>query len=525
MRKLRRTLCAVALALAVVIVGATTAMAVPVAPNNTPPAAFPPAQTCACHSQFIDEWKQSMHGQALSDPIFKAKLAEGNTATNGQIGPFCITCHGPVATMTGQVGKTDPATAAAQGIGCTFCHQVTGTSNPTGNVSLILQPNGVYRAQIATPTAPHPTAYSPFHATSTICGSCHNVAHPGNGLPVEATYTEWQNSPQGKAGIQCQDCHMSSAPGEIGPSMGWAAGGGQLRPIYQMTFTGGQAGLGNSVLATQMLQSAATIHMIAPSMLDQSKTTSVTVSITNTGAGHYLPTGLTEIREMWLSVTMTGSDGKQIELGRHAYGTVLKNAAGKYPAQLWEATGVQSDDRIPPKGTSVQSYKITFPEGAQYGTLKAQLLYRSVPETLATKAKAPNPTNVMAETSRVVYANLAGEKQFNKVYLSEAASSPLMPLVFAIAGLIVSFGLVIFFVWWGRRPAKPTAPKPSKAGTDLEAQAPVDDSATTTRPSAGGPSPTPSEAHTPSSWAERSAGVSEPSVAPAPDAPKDKPAE
>jgi hypothetical protein len=469
MRKLRGTLCALVLAASLVVAGAVTASAVPVAANNTPPSAFAPAQTCDCHSNFIGEWKQSMHAQALSDPIFKAKVAEGNAATNGAIGPFCIKCHGPVATMVGQTGATDPKTAAAQAISCSFCHQVTGASAPRGNVSLELSPSGTYRAQIATPQAPHPVAVSPFHATSEICGSCHNVSHPGNGLPIEATYTEWQGSPQAKAGIQCQGCHMSLTPGEIGPSMGWAAGGGPLRPVYQMTFTGAQVGLSDPTLAEQMLKSAATVKLEAPEMLTQSKSSSATVTVTNTGAGHDLPTGLTEVREMWLSVTMTGPDGKVVELGRHQYGTVLKNAAGKYPVQLWEATGVQSDDRIPPMGSTTDSYKISFPQGALYGTLKAQLLYRSAPDDLAKKAGAPNPTTVMAQAEQVVYANPAGQKQLNNVYLNEAAASPWMPLVFAVVGLLLCVALVVFFVFWGRR-TTPSAPKPPAS----EAAAPDD---------------------------------------------------
>jgi len=371
------------------------------------------------------------------------------------------------------VGNADPKSAAAQGVGCSFCHQAVGTTAPARNVSLLIEPSGVYRAQISTPQAPHPVGYSPFHATSEICGSCHNVSHPGNGLPLETTYSEWQASPQAKAGVQCQGCHMTKAPGAIGPSMGWAAGGAPLRPIYQMTFTGAQVGLGNATFAQQMLKSAAVIKIDAPPILDQSKTASATITVTNVGAGHSLPTGLTEIREMWLSVTMTGPDGKEIELGRHQYGTVLKDAAGKYPADLWTATGIQSDDRIPPMGSSVSAFKIAFPSGVQYGTLKAKLLYRSVPEVLAKKAAAPNPTTVMVEEEQMVFANLAGRQQYNKTILAEAATSPLMPLVMAVFGILLCVGIVIFFVVWGRRSSKPRPPKPTKSSSgdaDTEAE-------------------------------------------------------
>jgi len=469
MTKLRGAALAAALAVVLIVAGAGSAFAAsrPVAANNTPATGFAGEQTCDCHSNFITEWQQSMHSKALTDPLFKTKLAEGNAATSNALGPFCLKCHGPVGTMTNQLGNTDPNVAAAQGIPCSFCHQVTGASSPTNNVSLLVDPSGTYRAQIATPTAPHPTAVSTFHNSAEICGSCHNVAHPGNGLPVEATYSEWLASPQAKAGTTCQDCHMSQTPGQIGPSVGWDAGGGPRRPVYQMSFMGAQVGLGNPILAEQMLQNAATLQLDSPGVLEGAKSTSVTVTITNVGAGHDLPTGLTEVRQMWLDVTFTGPDGKVTELGKHTYGTVLKDASGKYPAELWNATGIQSDDRIPPMGVSVSSYRFSLPDGAEYGTIKAQLLYRSAPADLAKKAGAPNPTTVMAEQSQPVYASVAAERQANAGELNAAADSPIMPLVISILGLLVIFGLIIFFVWWGRRPAPKRGPtRPAKKAVE-----------------------------------------------------------
>jgi hypothetical protein len=447
----------------------------PVAANNTPVSGFPPAQNCNCHSSFIDQWQQSMHAKALTDPLFRSKVAEGNAATGGAIGPFCLKCHGPVATMTGSLANTDTKTAGAQGIVCSFCHQVTGGTAPTNNVALMVDPSGVYRAQLSTPTAPHATAYSGFHATSAICGSCHNVSHPGNGLPIEATYTEWQGSPQAKAGIQCQDCHMSAAPGLIGPSLSWAAGGGPLRKVYQMSFMGAQVGLGNGPLAVGMLQSAATVAMVAPEMLEGSKTSSVTVTVTNTGAGHNLPTGITEIRDMWLQVTLVAPDGKETEIGKHQFGTVLQDAAGKAPAEMWTATAVKSDDRIPPMGTSVSSFKMVFPEGVNYGELRAQLLYRSAPEAMAKKAGAKNPTTVMAESKQMIYANTAGQKQATNVLLAEASASPLMPLVLAIIGILVCVGLIILFPWLARRSAKRGPRPPATRKKVQEESVPAED--------------------------------------------------
>lgn len=471
MTKLRGLLFAVALAVVLVVSGAGAAIAQPrpVAAGNTPATGFAPAQTCNCHSGFLQEWQESMHAKALSDPLYKTKLAQANAATSGAIGPFCLKCHGPVATMTGQTGPIDPTKASGQGIGCTFCHQIVGPTAPTNNVALLVDPSGIYRAQLPTSTAPHPSAYSPFHNSAQLCGGCHNVSHPGNGLPIESTYSEWQASPQAKAGVTCQDCHMTATPGQIGPAIGWDAGGGPQRLVYQMTFAGAQVGLGNPTLATAMLQSAATLKLDAPGILDQSKTSSATVTVTNVGAGHNLPTGLTEMREMWLQVTFVAPDGKETVLGKHTFGTVLKDAAGKYPTEFWTATGIQSDDRIPPKGSSTDSYKIAFPEGVTAGTLKAQLLYRSSSDEVAKKAGVQNPVTVMAEASQQVYTTAAAEHKANEIYLTQASSSPLTPLVIAIMGILLCVGLIIFFVWWGRRGA-PKPPRSSRAAKRAESQ-------------------------------------------------------
>ena len=244
-----------------------------------------------------------------------------------------------------------------------------------------------------------------------------------------------------------------------------------MRSVFQMNFMGAQVGLGNPVLAEQMLQNAATVQLDAPGILEGAKSTSITVTITNVGAGHDLPTGLTEVRQMWLDVTFTGPDGKVAELGKHQYGTVLKDAKGNYPSELWNAVAIQSDDRIPPKGVSVSQFKFALPEGAEWGTIKAQLLYQSAPEDLGKKVGVSNPVTVMAEQSLPVYANVAAERKANGAELSAAAASPIMPLVMSIGGLALCFGLIIFFVWWGGRtsskgPVAPATKKEEAEGTE-----------------------------------------------------------
>ncbi|HEY5474003.1 MAG TPA: hypothetical protein VIK32_12540, partial [Candidatus Limnocylindrales bacterium] len=97
----------------------------------------------------------------------------------------------------------------------------------------------------------------------------------------------------------------------------------------------------------------------------------------------------------------------------------------------------------------------------------------------AVKAGAKNPTTVMAEVTQPVYASAAGQKQANSLILAEVAQSPLMPLVFAILGILVSIGLIVLFVMLSRRSAKgggipPATSRSQKGSNPAEQDGPSD---------------------------------------------------
>ncbi|NTU70513.1 MAG: hypothetical protein HGB10_01620 [Coriobacteriia bacterium] len=406
MRGLSRLLLLVIAVCLLVGAGEATAFAapVPVEENVVGPTQFPQGPQCVCHGVLLRDWQESMHSQALTDPIFRAKLAETEAAAGKKLGKFCRRCHAPVAYMTGQDGKDTLTPAAGQGVVCSFCHQVTSLTKPLANVPHLLEPTGVLRAQLKDAQAPHFTQYSALHESSRLCGGCHNVNHPGNGLKLETTYDEWEASPQAAKGIQCQDCHMSEAPPIVGPTTGFAAENAPQRSnIYRMTFAGAQVALGNAARATALLKSAAKIELVVPEIVGTAKA-DAKVTITNVGAGHYLPTGLTDERQMWLSVVLVDSDGVETEIGRRQFGTEFKDAKGQHPVGVPEATGIAKDDRIPPMKSVSETYAFTLSKGVESGEVVARLLYKSVPDELARKANVENPTTVMTEAAIRVYA-------------------------------------------------------------------------------------------------------------------------
>ncbi len=423
MRSLTRSFAvSAAFVAAVLLATAASAAGLPVEDAGISPDRFEPSQACGCHATLVEQWSKSMHAQALTDPLYNAKLDEAIEATDGELGPFCKKCHGPAAAMTGEFtkgGELSPGTA--EGVSCSFCHQVSGMAKgEVGNVSQLVEPIGVRRAQLKDPQAPHPAVYSELHEKAEICGGCHNVNHPINGMHLESTYREWSESPYAKEGTVCQDCHMSKQPGVIGPSTGQAAGGAPERDnIYQMTFVGGNVALGPADTATKRLQSAATIKLEISEIVASGEAATATVTITNSGAGHYLPTGLTEVRQMWLEVTATDASGKTTKIGEHIFGTILEDDKGNAPVELWEATKIKSDDRIPPRESVSDAYEFKMPAGVENSTVKAALLYRSAPEELATKAGVDVPTTEMAMAEQAVYSSPEAKANAAKLAVEE----------------------------------------------------------------------------------------------------------
>lgn len=442
------------LAVLVVVVGSVTAAPAFALPSISSDA-FLPVEGCGCHSGFIESWKVSMHAKAITDPIYLYKLEEANEATDGALGPFCEACHAPVAVMAGEL--LEGATLSQQGgegVACDFCHQVTGRSDPIGNTSVEISGDGIKRAQWDDSRSPvHETEYSPFHETAEFCGSCHNVNHPTNGLALEATYTEWKNGPYAAEGIVCQDCHMTPGPGVTKPYPGTAAGGGPQRDhIYTMTFAGGNVGLGDAALAEERLQAAAELEITAPEIVGVGESAEITVKTTNVGAGHYLPTGLTEVRQMWLEVVATTPDGEEVSVGRHDFGSILKDAEGRSPVELWEAVGFEKDDRIPPQESVEDTFDFVMPDADEV-ELSAVLYYRSASEEMAEASGVELPTTTMFSIDQAVYSSDDAASDAKKDTDTESDSSDTTLMVFVVGGLVLAGIVLVFIVMRGRRSA------------------------------------------------------------------------
>ncbi len=109
------------------------------------------------------------------------------------------------------------------------------------------------------------------------------------------------------------------------------------------------------------LQNAADLELIRDSSYRSNALSNIKVKVINSGAGHYLPTGLTELREMWFDVKIIDARGKIIlrsgsldksgRIDRNAvkYYTKLGNRKGIPVLNFARADRILFDYRIPPK--------------------------------------------------------------------------------------------------------------------------------------------------------------------------------
>jgi hypothetical protein len=296
---------------------------------------------------------------------------------------------------------------ANRGVQCDFCHNVSGAKG-IGNGTFILTPKKYGRPLKFGPfkdaTSPyHDTTYSELHTNSAFCGMCHNVTHPFNGLPIERTYDEWKDSPYSAAGIGCQECHMTTGPGYT-KNRGRATPFSQEREqIFTHWFVGANAlvpaMLGDSIHAQQAidnLRASATIELINPPIrVRPGGFVEVIVRVTNVGAGHKLPTGFPEGREMWVDFKVTDADGQEVyrlgavkdghtEAGTKSFKVTMADDDGNIvDLELWKTTHVVSDTRLLPKGSADLVYRFQVPPGARGPlTITADLHYWSFPQYL-----------------------------------------------------------------------------------------------------------------------------------------------
>ncbi len=288
-------------------------------------------------------------------------------------GISCISCHttiGPV--HQGQSYQGNPTWTSFQ-TGTVFAarpEDATGRLG-IGNSGYALDATSFFGSALATNGARvHKLASSQEKAylrSSEFCGSCHDVRLFGTDIigardrgehfkRLRNGYSEWRAWAQdearaGRPQSTCQDCHMSTVPGICVQDTNSRGGKGCPGGTRFQARSPGDLGrgkhvshdftsvevplaidprglsedlsaldpegvpLGLAMRQTMLVARALTFDVGTPE--SSGGTLRVPVSITNTGAGHRVPAGFSQEREIWVELTVKDADGRVLyEVGK-----------------------------------------------------------------------------------------------------------------------------------------------------------------------------------------------------------------
>lgn len=381
---------------------------------------FISSDTCKdCHTQIAEEWEQSMHHLAHKDPVYNrlAQFLRKGLTDAGEIeeAESCVKCHTPLGVVSGFPKKlTDDLSKtpeiATNGVQCDLCHSTVDVSKMYNN-GLVLEP-GQGEDEPGVKQGPfddcepdfHEARFSKLHTRSEICGTCHDVNHVAFGTPLETTYTEWKNSPYNskdpETHISCQGCHMYQRPGipatgstDRPDNPGSMTDYSEERPhLFTHYFVGGNAYVPDMYgseekagMAKERLANAALVK-IDPDMLKSGK---LKVVVSNTGAGHSIPTGLADLRQVWLEIIIRDKanavvfssgrlDSKQL-LSEDAivFRTVFGDGKGNKIINISKAHQVLSDNRIKAGESRTVEIDLKGRKLVEGDLVEVRLLYRS----------------------------------------------------------------------------------------------------------------------------------------------------
>jgi hypothetical protein len=232
-------------------------------------------------------------------------------------------------------------------------------SNPIARVEF----NGVKSGPSAHAVSPvHGTRFSPVHTTSLLCSTCHEYRN-ALGFHVLTTYSEWENSPYAKSGQVCQSCHMYGVQGKIADVRVRTDSGGGIN-VHRMPGS----------RSVDQLNRAIQSQMATTRQGDKVK---VVVKLTNTGAGHYVPTG-SPMRKLILEVRLDPFGEGQPQRVERVYARRVQDQMGttleREHVAFLRGAKVVEDTRFAPKETRTETFTFDLP-ASRRARVEANLYY------------------------------------------------------------------------------------------------------------------------------------------------------
>lgn len=321
-----------------------------------------------CHEEITQQWEQSMHAQAASDPSYQRNielLAEkkGMAATR-----YCEGCHAPVPLLSGVLsegGTLQTHGHMYEGISCMGCHGIDNIEHTKGvgsykfrpaqeylfanrenpfltkihNLLIQIQPR-LHRQEMARPPLSKPE----------MCATCHTQFMDKNinqwgWVKMMDEYSAWLKSPFSQQSAQtfshsnatrCQDCHFPLEKGSD-PSANHAGkivshrslGANTAIPyvtnnLKQLELTKQflqQSKVRLSIEIPNPKQALRSSKSVDPSLVALKETPgyfylnedlSFSIIASNLMVGHDFPGGSTDINEVWIHVIARDSSNRLI---------------------------------------------------------------------------------------------------------------------------------------------------------------------------------------------------------------------
>ncbi len=374
----------------------------------------------SCHSEIFNQWANSNHKNLVeSNPYYMVMEAIAGEVEGEKFKQWCMSCHNPSAITTGltrtshsmndnslsntlfekdaktlvDTYKKHGNSRLEEGVSCLTCHRITeATSQGNASYSIELTNRKKYPFEDDEPTTGeylghkfinakpniHKESYmKPLYKDSKYCASCHDETSPITNKQIVSTFKEWEASPYNNKedktkNKSCIDCHMTYLQDDkFEPLKGVSTNGGVVKNDVKVHYFAGSnhflAGLKDKKNEEQILQLLRTSAKLDVNIKDNQ----LLVGVQNVGAGHHLPTGVADFRELWLDITITDATGKIVfssgKLDKNGdlqadarpfmkvFGDINGNPVGLL---FWKYEKLLSDTRIPAKTRRVESYDL-----------------------------------------------------------------------------------------------------------------------------------------------------------------------
>jgi hypothetical protein len=396
-----------------------------------------PGVCASCHVDIAMQWRQAMMSQSYThhwDEIEYFKLAVPHAEKDPKVAGVkagCNGCHAPTAFIAGDVPPPPPSAGsrANEGVSCDVCHTITGKSGDPYNFSFTISPGRTkYGNRDGVESPHHTTKQHAFTQSTDLCGTCHNEKSP-YGVWVKSTQLEWSAGPYAKEGVRCQDCHMPAGPGRN------AVQAAAREDMRHHLFHGAHS--------EAKLRGSIEI-LIHPNTRDAVPGEPVTLQAQafNHKAGHKIPSGSAEERQLWLTVRAIDAAGREYHLpvdrkgfegeeftisskealayqdigeimgipdfkglprdalphdGDRIFRMPYFDPKGRMTIAQWNTASLGVDYRIGPRETKVETFTWTIPDDIAEGKVRvvAEIYYcrlvRSVGEFLQVPAEEMEP--------------------------------------------------------------------------------------------------------------------------------------